>query len=223
MALGCSISFLVKKIYTYNIVILLLIAGTRVGAIGNIFPSFYEDWTDLSNAQSIGSFFGVTIGPESIIAVGIDGLIAKRDHEEGSWTIIQEGGDPDFRDVIFANEIFIAVGEGGKLLTSSDGSIWIERSSGVTNDLRNILWDGNRFLVGTGGGDILVSSDGVSWTKYETGSSIVFNAIAYNGESYIAVGGYGMLYSTDAINWTVPTSPHRVFQWNVPLGLVIAF
>ena len=30
--------------------------------------------------------------------------------------------------------------------------------------------------------------------------SIVFNAIAFNGNKYIAVGGYGIIHSTDAVN-----------------------
>ena len=49
-------------------------------SVGNIFNSFLSDWTDLSNSQSIGSFFGVAIGPDAIVACGIDGLIATRDN-----------------------------------------------------------------------------------------------------------------------------------------------
>ena len=44
------------------------------------------------------------------------------------------------------------------------------------------------------------------------GHSITFNAIAYNGSAYIAVGGYGMVYSSDLINWSVPTSPPPSFS-----------
>ena len=62
--------------------------------------------------------------------------------------------------------------------------------------------------------------DGSSWTNYNTGSSIEFNAIAYSGSTYIAVGGYGMIYSTDGVNWHSPSSPPASFsmEWAAWVG-----
>ena len=181
-------------------------------SVGNIFNSFLSDWTDLSNSQSIGSFFGVAIGPDTIVACGIDGLIATRDNSTGTWSITNSGGDSDFRDVIYANGKFVAIGESGMVLTSMDGTSWTTQNSQVSNDLRNIMWDGNKFIVGASSGVILHSMDGSSWTNYNTGSSIEFNAIAYSGSTYIAVGGYGMIYSTDGVNWHSPSSPPASFS-----------
>ena len=76
--------------------------------LDNIFPHTYPNG-NLSNSQSIGSFFGVAIGNNHIVACGIDGNCDKN-HVNG-WIIANSGGDPDFRDVIFADNQFIAVGK----------------------------------------------------------------------------------------------------------------
>ena len=138
--------------------------------LGNIFPSFLSDWTDLSNSQAVGSFYGVAIGENAIVACGIDGLIAVRNHESGIWETPVSGGDPDFRDVVFADNKFIAVGESGMIRTSQDGYSWTTVTSNPSYDLRCIVWDGGKFIIGASGGRILKSYDGTNWEATDTGA-----------------------------------------------------
>jgi uncharacterized delta-60 repeat protein len=97
---------------------------------------------------------------------------------------------------------FIAVGEGGTILTSPDGTAWTNRVSG------NALWlvaagygDG-RFIVVGDRGTILTSPDGVAWTARASGTTARLNGIAYGGGRWLAVAESGeLLTSTDAIAW----------------------
>ena len=75
----------------------------------------------------------MAIGPDSMVGIDVD-----RDHQSANWSITRSGGDPDIRDVIYANGKFVAVGESGLIFTSTSGTTWTSQSSGGTHDLRNI-------------------------------------------------------------------------------------
>jgi formylglycine-generating enzyme required for sulfatase activity len=181
------------------------------GAEPRTSPSFLSNWANLNNNQSLGSFYGVAVGPSSVVACGIDGLLAVRNNSTGVW-IAQSGGDPDFRDIAYRNGQFVAVGESGMIRTSPAGSSWTVRASGTTQNLRCIFWDGARFLVGGDSGTLLESADGQTWSALSTGSAISFNALAFSGSQYIAVGGFGMLISTDGNQWSSPSVPPPAFS-----------
>jgi hypothetical protein len=163
-------------------------------------------WTNWDNGQSIGSFFGVAGTSTETVAVGIDGRISTRNNSTGIWTIQTFTGNPDFRDVIYANGQYVTVREAGGIMTSPDGLTWASRTSGTANDLRSLLWDGSRYLAVGQNGTILTSSNGVAWTSQNSGSSTFFNSISYSGSQYVAVGGFGIRISSNGVSWSAPTS-----------------
>jgi len=64
-----------------------------------------------------------------------------------------------------SSPLFVAVGDNGTILTSSDGTTWTSRTSGTTEYLRGGAY-GNSTLVVVGlSGTILTSSDGITWTS----------------------------------------------------------
>jgi hypothetical protein len=167
---------------------------------------YSQTWTNWNNGQSIGSFFAVAASPAATVGVGIDGRISTRNNQTGVWTIQTFTGDPDFRDVLYANGQFVTVREAGGIMTSPDGLTWTPTVSGTTNDLRAIIWDGSKYVVAGQNGTILTSPDGVTWTSRSSGSSTFFNSLSYSGSRYVAAGGYGIRISNDAITWSAPTS-----------------
>ena len=68
---------------------------------------------------------------------------------------------------------FVAVGDSGTILTSTDGTSWTSRTSGTTSNLVGVTYGNSKFLTLTGSMDngtystatVLTSSDGTSWTS----------------------------------------------------------
>ena len=74
---------------------------------------------------------------------------------------------------------YVAVGNSGKILTSSDGTSWDNRSSGTSVNLIGVTYGNNKFMtIGKSGntGTMLTSSNGTSWTSTSwTCSSCIYD------------------------------------------------
>ncbi len=110
------------------------------------------------------------------------------------------------RDGVWNGARYVAVGDGGYILTSSNGETW--QSSILTGNpnLKSILWNGEQFVIVGDGGKIYTSADGTQWTAQSSGTTDSLNGIAWNGEIFAAAGGTSsekiILTSTDGITWT---------------------
>ncbi len=67
-------------------------------------------------------------------------------------------------DVIYANSVWVAVGESGTIRTSTDGLVWTDRVSGTTENLNGITWSGTEFTVVGDNNTVINSTDGTSWS-----------------------------------------------------------
>ena len=107
----------------------------------------------------------------------------------------------------YGNGIFVAVGEGGTVLTSSDGGTWTLGNSKTYSDLNSIIYDNDVFVAVGGGYDfyiVLTSLDGITWTVRALGTGSGLNSIVYGNNTFIAVAGNDKtLSSTDGISWEV--------------------
>ena len=113
--------------------------------------------------------------------------------------------------------LFVAVGlksgfsPEAKLLTSSDGIEWTERTSGTNQSLNSIIYspEKNLFITVGANGTILTSADGITWTSRTSGVSVHLNSICYSDElkRFVVVGNGGtILTSSNGISWTSITS-----------------
>ena len=57
---------------------------------------------------------------------------------------------------------FVAVGNSGTILTSSDGTSWTSPTSGTSNDLKGVTYANSTFVAVGKSGTILTSTDGTS-------------------------------------------------------------
>ena len=119
-----------------------------------------------------------------------------------------------YKNIIWDNEKFVAVGTAGAIHTSTDATTWTAQTSGISTTLNDIVW--NKWAVGERGvpeyiavgesGKILISNNGTTWYTKTVGST-TFNAIAYNGSTYVIVGESGtVLTSQNATSWVSRTS-----------------
>jgi hypothetical protein len=99
----------------------------------------------------------------------------------------------------YGNGKFIAVGQGGTILTSSDGAVWTQQTSGTTANFNYAKYTGGRFFafgVEAAGG--ITSIDGVTWDP-----APAFTDVAYfKGEYYACYWDQTVARSVDAVTWT---------------------
>jgi hypothetical protein len=112
----------------------------------------------------------------------------------------------------YGNGLFIAVGEYGTIVTSPDGTNWVQRQSGTTYELRGIAYGNGQFVaVGNTGparNTIVTSTDGVNWIqRQDLMNGLSLPGIAYGNGQFVVVArdccGYGspILTSTDGVKW----------------------
>ena len=116
--------------------------------------------------------------------------------------------------------LFVAVGNGGTIITSSDGITWSVQTSGVSRSLYSVTYSeslglfvavGNRgpIITSSDGGTIITSSDGITWNVQTSPASIVSLSVIYSESLglFVAVGFNGaIITSSDGITWNVQTS-----------------
>ncbi len=91
--------------------------------------------------------------------------------------------------------MWVAVGDGGTILTSTNGITWTSRASGVSQNLWGVAYGGMWVAVGDGG-TILTSPDGITWTSRASGVSQNLYGFAYGGGMWVAVGSSGTIIGT---------------------------
>ena len=115
------------------------------------------------------------------------------------------------RSVTYGVSSFVAVGDVGTIVTSTDGATWLARKSGNLNDLKGVTYGARKFVAVGELGTILTSSDGRIWSdvsanfKWTSTSSPrpTLNGITYGNNLFYAVGDNGTLLSSgDGVTWT---------------------
>ncbi|MDH7503230.1 MAG: hypothetical protein QHJ82_11050, partial [Verrucomicrobiota bacterium] len=168
---------------------LTAIRATQVGATG--LPSWMH-WTPPDTLTGIPSEPGTVFIPvwaanatqreEDVLVVNVLGGTRSL-----NWRPVTSGTTLDLLDVTFGGGLFVAVGEVGTVLTSTDGTTWISRSTGRMETLRSITWGNGRFVAVGTGGLILTSTNSIDWTTAATGS-MEYNGTCWGTNLFVAVG-----------------------------------
>ena len=139
------------------------------------------------------------------------------------WSASTSGTTTNLQAVAHGGGTFVAVGNNGVILTSTDAATWTlqQKTSGsemvnyVTSNLFGVGYGGNKFVaVGDLACNILTSSDGTTWTLQQKIDSTTItvvnyvtsslNGVTYGGGKFVAVGARGnILTSTDGTTWTL--------------------
>jgi hypothetical protein len=99
---------------------------------------------------------------------------------------------------------FVAAGEHGTLLTSTDALTWEVANASVSGRLAAVVWTGTQFVAAGAGGALVTSPDGESWTSQVSPTRLAWRAVAWDGARLIAVGEAGaMATSTTGSAWSL--------------------
>lgn len=129
-------------------------------------------------------------------------------NEEGDKLIIAQNDETgSLYNVCYceAQNLYVAVGYNGKIITSKDGSNWSERASG-TNETLNDVVEKDGIIVAVGAnGTIIYSYDAINWNIANVSTSENINGVCSSGLSkmkFLAVGNDGtVLTSANGKDW----------------------
>lgn len=191
-----------------------LYCAVSAGSGSVFFSSDLTHWTEVfsynfpSNCDNVyfhdGLFYfgGNQFGDDSGIHTTSDGV---------SFNELVTPGEDEVRDIIFANNQFVAVGDNLEVMTSPDGVAWtlqtVDVGIGETElgrGLLSIRYLNSLYVAGGKDKTILTSPDGVAWTKrdFEEDTSWFFDSY-YEGGTYYFPGRNGKLWTTtDWATWT---------------------
>lgn len=125
-----------------------------------------------------------------------------------AWTPRNTGFDADLFGVIFADDLFVAVGgtdEGlARILISRDGVNWSSRVRGPAPTLLSITHETERrrFVAVGNNGAVMTSPDGISWSRRESGTTHHLTSVTNGNLTFRAVGEQGVaLVSNEGTHW----------------------
>jgi len=204
----------------------LAFGGTRLVAVGDSAAVFAGDYNYTSTtppgvtewlppiafpAGFTSNLSAVTYSNQ-FVALGTDGSVLTS--PDGlSWTLAAVANfvpSAGMNGFVFASPFYVAVGDGGKIFTSTNLSAWTQPDSNTVNDLYGVSLL-NGLLVATGANGALLTGDGVTWTAQDSNTGNALRSAAFaaltSGPLYVAVGDAGTIVtSPDGVNWT-PISP----------------
>lgn len=131
-------------------------------------------------------------------ANGLFSSIAGVDWEEGTDTPWMEEG---IRDITFGNGVFVAVGDQGRIATTTHGAQWDRDALQGNFQLQSVAFGDNLFVAVGNLGAILWSDDnGESWTTERVGNGIFQRVVFANG-FFFTSDGSDLYRSQDSITW----------------------
>lgn len=106
--------------------------------------------------------------------------------------------------VVYGSGTFVAVGEGGTILTSPDGVSWTKRDSSTDYWVNGVVYGNEAFVAVGDGSTVLTSADGLNWTtRSPVLNNSCLNSITFGNGTFVAVGSDGtIITSPDGSSWT---------------------
>ena len=123
--------------------------------------------------------------------------------ELDNWYVQSTPVTSELCGVFYGNGMFVAVGQKGMILTSTDGMNWTIQKSPTANNLEAVCIGNGIFVAVGANGTILTSSDGANWLSRKSGTSQTLWAVT---SQFTAIGNDGtVLTSAGGSSWTPVT------------------
>lgn len=138
------------------------------------------------------------------IAVGTAGIL--RSSDAFTWEKVDPPSDvsSNLLNLATSGTQWVAVGQQGAILSSSDTDNWISVDSGTAWTLQDVIWAGDRFIASGSGGVVLSSQDGVNWVSIPSNRTDSIRNLVWNGTTLFAIASNRYVISTnDFLTWNV--------------------
>ncbi|WP_405079938.1 cadherin-like beta sandwich domain-containing protein [Paenibacillus chitinolyticus] len=165
-----------------------------------------------------GRFLRIALVFLLVAGTGGAGSWVGRAEAAGTWDNVPNSAGTDLNQVAFGNGKWVAVGNSGTIMTSSDGLSWSKTTIALSSAV-GVTYAGNQWIVAGADGKIATSPDAATWTVRTTVTSANLSAVAHNGTVWVIVGYNGVLLSSpDGIAWTPRTSGTTANFYSVTYG-----
>ncbi len=105
-------------------------------------------------------------------------------------------------DSISVDPMYVAVGNLGKVINSSDLTNWTNNTQSGIFAFTSIASNGNLYVAVGSAGAIYTSPDLSTWTQRTSSTSANFTKVVFKNGKFVAVGASGIIsYSADGISW----------------------
>lgn len=188
-----------------------------------------DAWQDVSTSLASQALSAVTWDKVNLqfLVVGAGSTVLRGDGF--TWQRVSLASLPgavNLNDVAWLGDRYIAVGNRGTIVTSNgDGSLWMDRNSGIDNaSLTAVASNGTVIVIVGTNGTILTSTDAIAWTLQPKPLNNDLNDMTWDGAVFTVVGSNDtILTSPDGTAWT-PHTPGTsdinfvaVTQWDAGL------
>ncbi|MCO5120797.1 MAG: hypothetical protein M9951_14345 [Burkholderiaceae bacterium] len=153
------------------------------------------------------------------IATG-DESATLRSYNGVDWavTVAPIPGSRTLRALAHQHNLFVAVGDGGRIAITVNGSEWRERDSTTTENLNSIARENNLYVATGDNGTLLVSGDGGGWVRIDLGITARLRGAAYgNNNANPGNGGIEEIHTWVVVGdgGTVARSINGGGQWEL--------
>ncbi|MBL0386542.1 cadherin-like beta sandwich domain-containing protein [Tumebacillus sp. ITR2] len=121
-----------------------------------------------------------------------------------TWSTQTSNVAADLNGVSYGGGRWVAVGNGGNVVTSTDGVSWSFQT--LTISPMAVAYAGGQWVIVGMAGKIYTSSNGTTWTSRTSGVSNDLISVAHDGTRFVVVGAGGtILTSTNGVIWSKAT------------------
>lgn len=121
-----------------------------------------------------------------------------------TWTARTSGVTTSLTAIGTFNNVRIAVGVSGVILTSSDNGVtWVSRTSGVSASFTDVAASSSVAVAVSASGVIVYSYDGITWNKSPYTGTTSIPAVTWTGEMFVISTTQGVMFSRDGKAWSV--------------------
>jgi hypothetical protein len=176
-----------------------------VGTRGTIFTSTNgTTWSDRSLENNTGDFYSICFGNNLFVALAVRATEELQSaiftsSDAISWTATKSTPMALWY-VTFGNGLFVAVGDSGMIITSTDGVRWTRQSTGTTAQLMSATWGNGSFVTVGYEGTILTSPDGYNWNDRTYGSDKKLYSVTCGSDQFVAIGDGGAIITAPLDN-----------------------
>jgi len=167
-------------------------------------------------------------GSDRAWAVGAMGSVFLSVDRGDSWNMVHPEEDLSWNGIdVTSDGVVWVVGEFGRMSRSRNfGENWEEIDAGIEQSLMDVAFADTQLGVAVGlNGALLVTADGgENWLSRDAGTEMHINDIVWDGKRFVAVGGGGILLTSDAdgLNWNAGKLGAENSLWYTAIAPVTA-